>query len=189
MHLEFHMKLFFASPFIPAKNVRYFVTSKLETGRWAPRPFDEDQPCQRSAGKHETVISSAWSECIHSALKLMTVLQKWRISSRGLNLTPPPPSQKKNKQSTWMVIFGHLFATSLMAFHQHPRPHLLHPKKPWTSRTRRGRLCGQFSFGSMFLFRWEIHKSVPFRRFMLLRRCTVTILLGHIKYINSLYVI
>ena len=113
MHLEFHMKLFFASPFIPAKNVRYFVTSKSETGRWAPRPFDEDQPCQRSAGKHDTVISSAWSECIHSALKLMTVLQKWRISSRGLNLTPPH-LKKKNKQPTWMVIFGHLFATSLI---------------------------------------------------------------------------
>ena len=31
----------------------------------------------------------------------MTVLQKWRISSRGLNLTPPPPLPEK-KQTIYM---------------------------------------------------------------------------------------
>lgn len=152
--------------------------AKSETGRWAP-PFDEDQPCQRSTGKHDTVISSSWSECIHSALKLMTVLQKWRISSRGLNLTPPHLPPKKNKQPTWMVIFGHLFATSLMAVHQHPRPQLLHPK----SLGLQGLDAAAFVENSHWIdggmFRWEIHKSVQFRRWkMLLRRCTSNYIVG-----------
>lgn len=63
-----------------------------------------------------------------------------------------------------MVIFGHLFATSLMAVHQHPRPQLLHPK----SLGLQGLDAAAFVENSHWIdggmFRWEIHKSVQFRR-------------------------